>query len=186
MEDREIVGLFLARSEDALAESRAKYGSLCRSVALGVLGNAEDAEEAVSDALLRAWNSIPPNEPEALDAYFAKLARRAAVDRLRHDRAGRRWGGEAALALEELQEVVPGGGSPEENVEAAELAEAIARFLREQPETARKAFLRRYWYVESLSDIAAFLGCSESRVKSLLFRTRKSLRRYLKKEGYFE
>ena len=184
MEDREIVGLFLARSEDALAESRRKYGALCRSVALGVLGNAEDAEEAVSDALLRAWNSIPPNEPDALDAYLAKLTRRAAVDRLRHDRAGRRWGGEAALALEELRDAVPGGGSAEEALEASELAAVIARFLRAQPETASKVFLRRYWYVEPVSEIAASLGWSESRVKSLLFRTRKSLRRHLEKEGY--
>ena len=118
MEDREIVELYWQRKEEALAESQGKYGGLCRSVALGVLGSPEDAEEAFSDALLRAWNSIPPNRPAYLDAYLAKLCRRAAIDRLRHDRAGKRWGGEAALALEELEDCVPGGGGAEAALEA--------------------------------------------------------------------
>ena len=184
MEDREIVELYWQRKEEALAESQGKYGGLCRSVAQGVLGSPEDAEEAVSDALLRAWNSIPPNRPAYLDAYLAKLCRRAAIDRLRHDRAGKRWGGEAALALEELEDCVPGGGGAEAAMEASELAQLLARFLRSQPEQARQAFLRRYWYVDPLPEIAAVLGCSESKVKSLLFRTRKKLRSYLEKEGY--
>lgn len=184
MEDREIVELFWQRKEEALAESQRKYGGLCRSVAQGILGSPEDAGEALNDALLRAWNSIPPNRPEYLDAYLAKLARRAAIDRLRHDRAGKRWGGEAALALEELGDCVPGGGGAEAALEASELAQLLARFLRSQPEQARQAFLRRYWYVDPLPEIAAVLGCSESKVKALLFRTRKKLRSYLEKEGY--
>ena len=184
MEDREIVELFWQRSEKALAESRAKYGGLCRHVALGVLGSPEDAEEAVSDALLRAWNSIPPQRPDCLDAYLAKLSRRAAVDLLRKERAGKRWSGEAALALEELEDCVPGASGPEEALEASELASLIARFLRSQPELSRKVFLRRYWYVESLSEIAQAFGWSESKVKSILFRTRKGLGRFLEKEGY--
>ena len=184
VEDREIVELYWLRREEALAESREKYGGLCRSVALGVLGDPRDAEEAVSDALLRAWNSIPPQRPEFLDAYLAKLSRRAAVDMLRRERAGKRWSGEAALALEELGDCVPSGGGTEERLEASELASLIESFLRSQPETARKVFLRRYWYVESVSAIAEAFGFSESKVKSLLFRTRKGLRRFLEKEGY--
>lgn len=185
MEDREIVELYWQRREEALGESREKYGSLCHRVALGVLGSPEDAAEAVNDALLRAWNSIPPQRPDCLDAYLAKLSRRAAVDLLRRERAGKRWGGEAALALEELEDCVPSGASgPEEHLEASELAALIARFLRAQPETARKVFLRRYWYVESVSAIAEAFGWSESKVKSILFRTRKGLRRFLETEGY--
>ena len=184
MEDREIVELYWQRKEEALAESQGKYGGLCRSVAQVVLGSPEDAEEAVSDALLRAWNSIPPNRPAYLDAYLAKLCRRAAIDRLRHDRAGKRWGGEAALALEELGDCVPGGGGAEAALEASELKRLLESFLRSQPEPARQAFLRRYWYVDPLPEIAAVLGCSESQVKALLFRTRKKLRSFLEKEGY--
>ena len=184
MEDREIVELYWQRREEALAESRKKYGGLCFSVALRVLGSREDAEEAASDALLGAWNSIPPQRPEYLDAYLAKLCRRAAIDRLPRSRAGKRWSGEAALALEELEECAFGGGDVEAQTEAKELAALIGRFLRTQPETARKVFLRRYWYVESVGEIAEAFGWSESKVKSLLFRTRKSLRSYLEKEGY--
>ena len=184
MEDREIVELYWLRSEEALAESRAKYGGLCHRVALGVLGSPEDAEEAFSDALLRAWNSIPPQRPDHLDAYLAKLSRRAAVDLLRKERAGKRWSGEAALALEELGDCVPGASGAEEELEASELASLIARFLRAQPEESRRVFLRRYWYVESVSAIAEAFGFSESKVKSMLFRTRKGLRRFLEKEGY--
>ena len=184
MEDREIVELFWRRDEEAVVESRRKYGGLCFSVALGVLGSPEDAEEAASDALLGAWNSIPPQKPEYLDAYLAKLSRRAAIDLLRKERALKRWSGEAALALEELQDVVSGASGAEEKLEASELAGLIARFLRTRPETVRKIFLRRYWYVESVSEIAGAFGWSESKVKSLLFRTRKSLRSYLEKEGY--
>ena len=184
MEDREIVELFWQRNEDALEKSREKYGGLCFSVARRLLSCGEDAEEAVSDALLRAWNSIPPQRPDSLDAYLAKLVRRAAIDRLRYGSAGKRWSGEAALALDELGDCVPSGERTEERLEAAELAALIARFLRSRPEEARKVFLRRYWYVESIADIASSFGYSESKVKSLLFRTRKGLRRFLEKEGY--
>ena len=102
MEDREIVELYWQRDERAIAETEGKYGAFCRAIARNLLDSPEDAEEAFSDALLRAWNSIPPSRPACLDAYLAKLSRRAAIDRLRHDRAGKRWSGEAALALEEL------------------------------------------------------------------------------------
>ena len=165
MKDREITALFRERREEALEAAMKQYGGLCFSVALGVLGDREDAREAVNDALLRAWNSIPPQDPEFLDAYLAKLTRRAAVDRLRRDRARRRRTAEDAL-------------------ETGELTALIGRFLRSRPEAERKVFLRRYWYVEPVSGIAADLGFSESKVKSMLHRTRKALGAFLEKEGY--
>ncbi len=184
MEDREIVALFRERREEGIAAAEKKYGGLLFSVALGVLGSREDAGEAVNDALLRTWDSIPPNEPEHLDAYLAKLCRRAAIDRLRRDRAGRRWGGVAEQALEELADVLPDGKTVEDAVQASELAALIERFLLAQPETARWVFLRRYWYVEAVVDIARETGYSVSKVKSMLHRTRKALGVYLEKEGY--
>lgn len=184
MKDREITALFRERREEALEAAMKQYGGLCFSVALGVLGDREDAREAVNDALLRAWNSIPPQDPEFLDAYLAKLTRRAAVDRLRRDRAQRRWSGEASLALEELGDILTDGRTAEDALETGELTALIGRFLRSRPEAERKVFLRRYWYVEPVSGIAADLGFSESKVKSMLHRTRKALGAFLEKEGY--
>ena len=184
MEDREIVGLFLARREEGLEAAEKRYGSLLFSLALGVLGDREDAREAVNDALLRAWNSIPPNDPEHLDAYLAKLCRRAAIDRLRRDRAGKRWGGVAEQALEELADILPGGEDPAEAVQAGELAALLDRFLRTRPAEIRQVFLRRYWYVEAVVDIARETGYSVGKVKSMLHRTRKALGAFLEKEGY--
>ena len=184
MEDREILALFRERRAAAPEAAEEKYGGLMFSVALGVLGSREDAEEAVNDALLRAWNSIPPQEPEHLDAYLAKLCRRAAIDRLRRDRAGKRWGGVAEQALEELADVLPDRETVEDAVQTGELAALIERFLRSRPETVRLVFLRRYWYVEAIVDIARETGFSVSKIKSMLHRTRKALAAFLEKEGY--
>ena len=185
MEDHEIVALYWDRDERAIGESEQKYGALCRGVALRVLENIEDSEECVSDTWLRSWNTIPPQRPNLLGAFLARITRNLALDRWRAARAEKRGGGETALALEELEDCVPSGASgPEEHLEASELAALIARFLRAQPEESRRVFLRRYWYVESVSAIAEAFGFSESKVKSMLFRTRKGLRRFLEKEGY--
>ena len=184
LEDREILALFRERRAAAPEAAEEKYGGLMFSVALGVLGSREDAEEAVNDALLRAWNSIPPQEPEHLDAYLAKLCRRAAIDRLRRDRAGKRWGGVAEQAIEELADVLPDGKTVEDAVQASELTALLERFLRAQPETVRWVFLRRYWYAEPIVDIARETGFSQSKVKSMLRRTRRALGAYLEKEDF--
>lgn len=184
MEDQAIVALYWARDQRALAETAEKYGGYCRSVAGAVLPDPQDAEEAVNDAYLAAWNAMPPHRPALLGPFLGKLCRRAALHLWRRGRAQKRGGGETALVYDELAECI-GGGSAETALEAAELGRSLDRFLASQPQAARRVFVCRYWYVDSVEDIARRFGFSQSKVKSMLRRTRQKLRDYLIKEGVF-
>ncbi len=184
MDDGQIVSLYFARSEKALAETDAKYGAYCRAVAAAILPDRRDAEEAVSDGYMAAWGSIPPHRPENLGTYLAKLTRRAALKRWRARDAQKRGGGQTEAALEELAEVLPGGTDPARAVEDRALTESLDRFLASLPDTERRVFLRRYWYLDSIGAICQRCGFSQSKVKSMLARTRQKLLTHLKKEGY--
>lgn len=186
MEDGQIVALYWSRSQQAVAETAEKYGSYCRSIALQILGNAEDAEESVSDVYLEAWNSIPPHRPDNLRGFLGKITRRRAIDKWRRQRAEKRGGGRVALALEELEECIPTAGSPEETLEARELGRLLDEFLRKLPDPERRLFICRYWYLDSISQLARRFGFSQSRVKSMLLRTRKKLLKFLREEGAFD
>ncbi|MBQ9250377.1 MAG: sigma-70 family RNA polymerase sigma factor [Oscillospiraceae bacterium] len=184
MEDREIVTLFWQRDERALQAAADKYGGLCRSIARNILADTQDAEECLNDIWLNAWNSIPPHKPEALSGYLAKLTRFAALKRWRDARAQKRGGGELPLVYEELADCIPGSREPDEALAEKELAELIRRFLAQLPAAQRRVFLCRYWYFDSIAAIAAQFGFSESKVKSMLHRSRKRLRDLLNKEGF--
>ena len=184
MEDREIVKLFWQRDERALQAVSETYGGYCRAVARNILQDERDAEECLNDTWLHAWNSIPPHQPLSLAGYLAKLTRCAALKRWRDLRAQKRGGGEVPLVYEELGECIPGRHSPDEELAARELAALICRFLDGLPLTERRIFLCRYWYFDSIAVIAARFGFSESKVKSMLHRSRKQLRNLLKKEGF--
>ena len=184
MDDDQIVALYLGRSEQALAQTQAKYGRYCRAVAAGILPDSRDAEEAVSDAYMAAWSSIPPHRPENLGTYLAKLTRRAALRRWRARDAQKRGGGQTEAALEELAEALPGGEEPHRAAEAAALTESLDRFLAALPETERRVFLRRYWYLDGIGAICQRYGFSPSKVKSMLARTRAKLALHLKKEEF--
>ncbi len=183
MEDEQILDLFFRRDQAAVEECRARYGPFCSSVAGRVLQSPEDAEECVNDALLRAWNAIPPQRPRSLSAFLAAVTRNLALDRLRENAAQKRGGGEVPLALHELEEAVPAAGSVEEAVEGRLLSESIDRFLRALPEKERRAFLRRYWYLCPVREVAAQGGMSEGAAASLLRRVRNKLKKHLEKEG---
>lgn len=182
MTDQEIVRLFQRRSETAIEQAQLAYEPYCRAIAARVLRDAADVAECVNDVWLAAWNSIPPNEPERLATYLAKLTRNIAIDRVRANGAQKRCTEQYALSLDELGEVIPGGNEPEAHVHAAELERAIGAFVRDLPEAQRRVFLCRYWYLDSLADIGKRFGYSESKVKSMLHRTREKLRNYLQKE----
>lgn len=184
MEDRKIVELYFARSDQAVAETERKYGAYCRSIARGILQSEPDAEECVSDAYLAAWNSIPPQEPRSLAAYVGKLTRHKAIDRLRELRSRKRGGDSVTLALEELDECIPGHSSVEEETLRRELEEALRRFLAGLDRTDRTVFLLRYWYLCPVAEIAERLGYTQGKVKTRLFRTRRKLRDYLEKEAF--
>ena len=182
MEDTEIVELYWARNERAIEESDTKYGPLCRSIALRVLESAEDGEECVSDTWLRAWNAMPPRRPARLGAFLGKITRNLALDRWRRDHAEKRYGGETAMALEELGEIVS-GKSLEDEVQSRELDRALDGFLRGLAKRDRELFLRRYWGTETLESLAKQTGLSLGTVHRRLGKLRESLRDHLQKEG---
>lgn len=183
MEDSKIIDLYWARKEQALSETDAKYGNYCRTIAHNILHNLEDTEECVSDTWLHAWNAMPPQRPGVLSAFLGRITRNLSFDRCKYQQAEKRGGGALPLALDELGECVPAGERVEQTLEERELAAAIDRFLRTLPEKECNIFLRRYWYVDSVSDIAVRYGMKENTVKSVLFRTREKLRAFLGKEG---
>ena len=183
MEDETILDLYFAREERAIAETGKKYSGYCRAIAFNILRSHEDTEECVSDTWLHAWNAMPPQRPSILSSFLGRITRNLSFDRCRRQNAEKRGGGSLPLALDELSECVPAPGRVEQALEARELAEAIDRFLRTLPERECSIFLRRYWYVDSVQDIAARYALRENTAKSILFRTREKLRRYLAGEG---
>lgn len=185
MDDERIIALYWARSEDAIKETRNKYGRYCYAIAYKILGNESDAEECESDAYFAAWNSIPPAKPTALSVFLGAITRRLSLDRWRRRYAEKRGGGEIVLSLCELEECIPSGKSIDETIEEKELSAAISDFLRQLPQAESSVFIRRYWYFDSVSDIAGRYGFGESKVKMMLKRTREKLLVYLKKEGIF-
>ena len=182
MKDREIVELFLKRSEKAIREAENKYGRYCLSIAQWITASERDAEEVVSDTWLGAWNAIPPHEPSDLRTFLGKITRQNAIKCWRRRSAAKR-GGETALALEELAGDIPSGGDPQAQAEAKELTQALDRFVRELPTAEKRVFLCRYWYLDPVADIAERFGYSQSKVKSMLARTRKKLKKLLLEEG---
>ena len=184
MEDERIIDLYWQRSEDAITETAAKYGSYLHSIAYRILADAEDAEECVSDTYRGAWEAMPPHRPAVLSTFLGKITRRISIDRWRKRSAEKRGGGEVSLVLEELEDCVSGSGSAEEETERRELLKKLGEFLAALPLTERRVFLRRYWYLDSVAAIAQQFGFSESKVTSMLHRTRRKLRAQLEKEGY--
>lgn len=181
MEDHEIIERLFCRDDSALGELREKYGFRLQGLAGRFLRSREDAEEAVSDAYLRAWNTIPPSRPEHLFAYLAQLCRYAALEKVDYLTAGKRAATVVELT-EELSQCIPDPG-PEREREGREIREALNGFLAALDGEKRVMFLRRYWYGDPVRDVAARCGVGESKVKTTLFRLRKELKAYLEKEG---
>lgn len=185
MEDRDIIALYLDRNEEAIAETERKYGRYCYAISYNILYDAEDAKECVNDALMNAWNSIPPHMPSVLSAFLGKLTRYVSLKKWRYERTQKRGGGEMTLVYEELSECIPGGKSVEEELQEKELAEIIDCFLDELPVTERRIFICRYWYFDDIAAISRQFGYSGSKVKSMLYRIRKKLLSRLNEEGVF-
>ena len=184
MEDEQIVSLYWAREESAIRETEKKYDRYLTKIAHNILNNPEDSRESVNDTYLAAWNSMPPHRPSVLSAYLAKLTRRISIDCFRYRTRDKRLGSEYALSLSELGDCVSGGNSTEEIVNVKLLADAIGIYLRTQSAEARTAFIARYYFLDPVKEVAAALGISESKCKTLLHRTRTGLRAYLEKEGF--
>lgn len=184
MEDTQIVDLYLQRQETAIACTQERYGVRLRGVSMGIVQDSQTAEECENDTYLEAWRSIPPHEPRNyLYAFLARIIRHISLDRCRHRDRLRRSAYVQELS-HELQCCIPGPDDVERRMEAIALGQIISTFLRSQPEQMRNIFIRRYWYMDSIADIARRFGITQSKIKSMLFRARNALRDYLEKEGY--
>lgn len=184
MQDEKIVELYWKRDEAAIEETGKKYEHYLSKIAYNILADLEDSKECVNDTYLKAWNSMPPHKPEVLKTYLGKLTRQRSIDMFRSRNRVKRQGSEYAVSLSELGECVSGGDETEQSVDMHLLAEAIRKFLCSLSPEARNTFIGRYYYMDSMKEVAAYYGMSESKVKSLLHRTRLRLKTYLEQEGF--
>jgi RNA polymerase sigma factor (sigma-70 family) len=182
MDDETIINLYWERSETAITETAMKYGRYCRAIAFNILSNNADAEECENDTYMAAWNTIPPTRPNKLLVFLGRLTRNIALDRYDYNKAKKR-NGEFDAILSELEDFISDQYDVEAKYEAIELSKCISEFLRSIDAENRVIFLRRYWFSDSINDISKQFAMSESKVKSILFRIRKKLKKYLEKEG---
>lgn len=181
MEDRRIIELFFARSEQAVQVLSEKYGRLCRTIARGILADPRDVEECENDTWLRVWNSIPPDCPEHLGAYVGRITRNLAINRLKFDSRKKR-GGELESIHAELHDCIPDAHDVETAADDSVLR-CIQHFLENQSSRDRALFLRRYFYLEPVQELAAPFGMTASAVSTRLGRIRAKLKLELEKEG---
>ena len=184
MDDAKIVQLYWDRNEQAILATADKYGNYCASIAKNILGNHEDAEECVNDTYLNAWNSMPPHRPSILSTFLGKIVRNLSIKRYKHNTADKRGGGQATVVLDEIAEFVSDADSVEQEIDRKELATAIDRFLDRLPADKRNIFICRYWYFDSISDIANRFRMTENNVSVTLNRLRLKLHNYLLERGF--
>ena len=182
MEDEQIIELYFQRNQQGLAETQQKYGNYLHAITYRILGSNEDAEECVNDTLHQVWNRIPPERPSVFRMFLAKFARNCAINRYRALHAAKRGGGEASVALEELGECIAGNSDPEQSVLSEELSRSIRGFVRALPAKEGDIFLRRYFFTETVKEIAEKYGISPNNVSVVLNRVRKKMKEHLAKE----
>ncbi|WNS42321.1 sigma-70 family RNA polymerase sigma factor [Paenibacillus sp. MMS20-IR301] len=182
MEDQGIIRLYLQRSQQAIVETKNKYGAYCRVIARNILPSNPDIEECENDTYLAAWNAIPPNLPEKLPVFLGRITRNIALDKHSYNTAKKR-SREFEVILTELEECIAGPATVETEYEAGETAGLINQFLYGLDEQNRNLFIRRYWYADSIKELSREFKMSSSKVKSILFRLRNKLRSHLKQEG---
>lgn len=183
MDDDKIVQLYWDRKEQAIAESSKKYGAYCSTIAHNILFNRADAEECVNDTWLHAWLAMPPHKPSVLSTFLGKITRNLSFDLYKKNHRKKRGGTNIDLVLDELAECVSGSDDPEKHWQEKELKEEINQFLSSLPEEKRYMFILRYWYADSISDIAGRFQISENHVSVTLNRIRKKLRLHLVERG---
>ena len=185
MGDEDIVKLFFNRDEEALVALEARYGNYLKSIADNILHSAEDTEECVSDAYLKAWATIPPENPQNLRGYIGTIVKNRALDRLRKHQSGKRGGKSEDVLLSELEDCIASGCNVDESVDRMFLSEILNKWLEKEKPENRKLFLGRYWYGYSVKELADSQDISQGKVMSKLQRMRKRLRKCSKQEGIF-
>ena len=184
MQDEKIVSLYWDRDETAIAATEEKYGRYLLKIAYNILSDHEDSHECVNDTYLKAWNSMPPHRPDILSAFLSKITRQTAIDLVRYRTRERRGGARYHLSLYELEDCISADNSTESAVDLHLLSEAINRYLRKLSAESRGMFIGRYYYMDSIKEIAGYCGVSEAKVKTTLHRIRKHMKNYLIKEGF--
>ncbi len=194
MQDDKIISLYFQRDETAISETDKKYGNYLTKIAYNILFDWEDSRESVNDTYLKAWNSIPPNAPKILSTYLGRITRQTSIDIFRKRNSQKRQASQYAISLSELEECIPKTNytgdsiySVDSTVQEADLhllAEAISAFLRTLPKETCNVFIGRYYFVDSMREIADYSGMSVAKVKSMLHRTRIGLKNHLKQEGF--
>lgn len=183
MDDSKIIELYMVRSEQAISETSKKYGRYCHYIAYNILHNDEDSEECVNDTYLRTWNSIPPRRPNRLQTFLGKITRNLSLNKWEKLSSEKRGAGQISLVLDELTECIPANEDAGRIVENMVIRDVLDRFLDELQAETRKIFVRRYFYMSPIKEIADEYGLSESKVTVTLFRTREKLKTVLEKEG---
>lgn len=183
MDDASIIQLFWDRQEQAIEETDKKYGRLCFRLAYNILNRNEDSEECVSDTYFNIWNSIPDDRPEHFTAYICQIVKRIALKKFRYNRAYKR-NEESVVPIDDLSYIVSGKDNPEDMAVMKELSRSISTFLMQQKNRERQMFIRRYWYYDSIENIAELFQMNPRTVSTVLFRMRNRLKKFLVKEGY--
>lgn len=181
--DAELLSLFNERDQAALAAAQKQYGGFCFSIAKNILGCREDAEECLNDALMKLWNSIPPEQPRNFSAYLSVLVRNLACNKRTAARTQKRGGSEFAVALAEIEDTLAAPEHPESVLDTIAIGDALNRFLDALPAETRVMFVLRYWSELSIKEIARRCGVGQSKVKMTLLRTRNELKAFLQEEG---
>ena len=185
MTDEKIVDLYWRRDESAITETQLKYEKYLTKVAYNILYDLEDSRESVNDTYLRAWKAIPPHKPQVLSTFLAKITRRVSIDMVRRRTRNKRVPSEYTSSLAELEECIADSHTPEKQIDGYLLEGAINQFLRTLPVETRNLFIGRYFYMDSLKEVAGYCGMTEAKAKTLLYRTRLKLKEYLEKEGFY-
>ena len=183
MEDTRIIELYFERSEQAIIDTAHKYGSYCRCIANNILHNKQEVEECLDDTYMQAWDSIPPHIPTRMKTYLGKITRNLAINRYLYNNAAKRKLNETYVIIEELNKCIPSNNHTERIVDDCLIKEILNSFLEALPIEQRKIFVRRYWYMDSVTEIARTNGVGVSKVKMILHRTKKKLKQMLEEEG---
>lgn len=184
MEDTQIIELYFQRSESAISETDLKYGAYCNTIAYNILQNSEDSEECQNDTYLKLWNTIPPTRPSNFKAFIGKITRNLALNIYEKHKAQKRGAGSVELALDELEECIPDASASVPSEDSV-VTECLNSFLKSLPTQHRNIFIRRYFYMASVSEIADFFKMNESTVRVSLKRTRDKLKVFFEKEEIY-
>ena len=184
MDDNGIIQLYWDRNDQTIKVTSDKYGHYCKAIARNILNNEEDAEECVNDTYLNAWNSMPTHWPEQLATFLGKITRNLAFNRYKHNHTEKRGGEKITLVLDELTDCISDVDDVEQIIDRQELIKAINSFVRSLSVSKRNIFVRRYWYADSVTEIAHDNGMLQGTVSKTLERTRKELKAYLTERGF--